>query len=57
MSKLKIGDKTINITPSNWIQLEGGIYTPKELRIIANEIEQNYNKINGNKVGHINRLE
>ena len=57
MSKLKVGDKSIDITPSNWVQLEGGIYTPKELRIIANEVEQNYDRINGNKNGHINKLE
>ena len=57
MSEFKIGDKSINITPSNWVQLEGGIYTPTELREIANEVEQNYDRINGNTNGYNNRLE
>jgi len=56
MAVLKIGDKSINMTPSNWVQLDGGVYTPQELRIIANAIESNYDKVNGDKDRHTNKL-
>ena len=49
MPVLKVGKKSLKLTPSNWIQLEGGIYSPKELRTIANEVESNFKKVNGNK--------
>ncbi|MEA2038099.1 MAG: hypothetical protein U9O94_11430 [Nanoarchaeota archaeon] len=48
------------LTPSNWISLDG-VFTPNELRLIANKIEANYKKIpkkvNGDTSRHISKLE
>lgn len=49
-------EKQIVLLPSNWIKLDG-VFTPNELRTIANEVERNYKRIikkaNGNKNRHI----
>lgn len=50
------------LTPSNWIELDG-VFTPNELRLIASEVERNYNKLpkkkitNGDKDRPISKLE
>lgn len=32
-----------------WVELHG-MFTPQELRMLADQIDKNYKKVNGNKV-------